>query len=166
MTSCASAAAAIFIDCHTPFQGVSMMATSAKDADKFKCWKDFSGKPVFFTTAGFMNWLNMQRSFKALGYDFKHVQIDTKSNADALQAGTIVGSGTVSNREDGGPGRPAPLGGVGYSCIAEQRTVETLAGGKPCTPFMRFGDRVRIEMLDAAGQSVFGAIDQVVRPRR
>ncbi|MBK9703140.1 MAG: fumarylacetoacetate hydrolase family protein [Betaproteobacteria bacterium] len=83
-----------------------------------------------------------------------------------LGAGTIVGSGTVSNREDGGPGRPAPLGGVGYSCIAEQRTVETLAGGKPCTPFMRFGDRVRIEMLDAAGRSVFGAIDQVVRPRR
>jgi len=74
----------------------SMMATSAKDADKFKCWKDFSGKPVFFTTAGFMNWLNMQRSFKALGYDFKHVQIDIKSNSDALQAGTIVGSTTYT----------------------------------------------------------------------
>jgi hypothetical protein len=71
----------------------SMLATSAKEGDKFKCWKDFSGKPVFFTTAGFMNWLNMQRSFKALGYDFKHVQIDVKSNADALQSGsTIVGS--------------------------------------------------------------------------
>lgn len=74
----------------------TMMATSAKDADKFKCWKDFSGKPVFFTTAGFMNWLNMQRSFKALGYDFKHVQIDTKSNSDALKAGTIVGSATYT----------------------------------------------------------------------
>jgi len=82
-----------------------------------------------------------------------------------LSAGTIVGSGTVSNREDGGPGRPARQGGVGYSCIAEQRTVETLSGGKPVTPFMRFGDRVRIEMLDAAGRSVFGAIDQVVRRR-
>ena len=70
----------------------SMMATSAKNAGQFKCWKDFSGKPVFFTTAGFMNWLNMQRSFKALGYDFKHVQIDLKSNGDALEAGTIVGS--------------------------------------------------------------------------
>lgn len=70
----------------------SMMATSAKNADKYKCWKDFSGKPVFFTTAGFMNWLNMQRSFKALGYDFKHVQIDLKSNGDALEAGTIAGS--------------------------------------------------------------------------
>ena len=70
----------------------SMMATSAKDADKFKCWKDFSGKPVYFTQAGFQNWLNWQRIFKALGYDFKHVQIDNKSNADALERGTVVGS--------------------------------------------------------------------------
>ena len=74
----------------------TMMATSSKNAEQFKCWKDFSGKPVFFTTAGFMNWLNMQRSFKALGYDFKHVQIDTKANADALQGGTIVGSATYT----------------------------------------------------------------------
>ena len=82
-----------------------------------------------------------------------------------LGAGTIVGSGTVSNREAGGPGRPAREGGVGYSCIAEQRTVETITGGKPQTPFLRFGDRVRIEMHDAAHRSVFGAIDQVVRRR-
>ena len=70
----------------------SMMATSAKEADKFKCWKDFSGKPVYFTQAGFQNWLNWQRIFKALGYDFKHVQIDNKSNGDALEQGTVVGS--------------------------------------------------------------------------
>ena len=69
-----------------------MMATSAKEADKFKCWKDFSGKPVYFTQAGFQNWLNWQRIFKALGYDFKHVQIDNKANGDALEQGTIVGS--------------------------------------------------------------------------
>jgi fumarylacetoacetate (FAA) hydrolase len=81
-----------------------------------------------------------------------------------LVAGSIVGSGTVSNKENGGPGRPAAVGGVGYSCIAEQRTVETLTGGKALTPFMRFGDRVRIEMLDGAGRSVFGAINQHVRP--
>jgi len=80
-----------------------------------------------------------------------------------LEAGSIVGSGTVSNREDGGPGRPAAAGGVGYSCIAEQRCVETIQGGKPSTPFLRFGDRIRIEMLDARGRSVFGAIDQTVR---
>ena len=70
----------------------SLMATNAKNAAGMKCWKDFSGKPVFFTPAGFMNWLNFQRIFKALGYDFKHVQIDVKANADALDAGTIVGS--------------------------------------------------------------------------
>jgi fumarylacetoacetate (FAA) hydrolase len=81
-----------------------------------------------------------------------------------LCAGSIVGSGTVSNKENGGPGRPAAQGGVGYSCIAEQRTVETIVGGKPVTPFLRFGDSVRIEMLDASGRSVFGAIDQRIAP--
>jgi TRAP transporter TAXI family solute receptor len=70
----------------------SLMATTAGHAANMKCWKDFSGKPVFFTPAGFMNWLNFQRIFKALNYEFKHVQIDVKANADALEAGTIVGS--------------------------------------------------------------------------
>jgi TRAP transporter TAXI family solute receptor len=70
----------------------SFMATSAKDAGKYKCWGDFSGKPVFFTTAGFMNWLNFQRIYKTLGYQFKHVQIDPKSQSDALQAGTLAGA--------------------------------------------------------------------------
>ncbi len=83
-----------------------------------------------------------------------------------LEAGTIIGSGTVSNKEDGGPGRPAAAGGRGYSCIAEQRTVETILEGKPSTPFMKFGDRVRIEMFDEAGRTIFGAIDQVVRKGR
>ncbi len=70
----------------------SFMATSAKEAGKYKCWRDFSGKPVFFTTAGFMNWLNFQRIYKTLGYQFRHVQIDAKTQSDALQAGTIAGS--------------------------------------------------------------------------
>jgi fumarylacetoacetate (FAA) hydrolase len=83
-----------------------------------------------------------------------------------LVAGSIVGSGTVSNQENGGPGRPAAQGGVGYSCVAEQRTVETIVGGQPVTPFLRFGDRVRIEMLDAEGRSVFGAIDQRIAKLR
>lgn len=74
----------------------SMMAVPAKTAANFKCWKDFSGKPVFFTQAGFQNWLNWQRIFQALGYEFKHVQIDLKSNADALEQGTIVGSATYT----------------------------------------------------------------------
>lgn len=78
-----------------------------------------------------------------------------------LSAGTIIGSGTVSNRgADGGPGRPIAEGGAGYSCLAEIRTVETILTGAPKTPFMRFGDTVRIEMRDAEGRSIFGAIEQ------
>jgi fumarylacetoacetate (FAA) hydrolase len=79
-----------------------------------------------------------------------------------LSAGTIVGSGTVSNKDAGGPGRPIAEGGLGYSCIAEQRMVETIRAGRPHTPFLKFGDRVRIEMLDGDGRSIFGAIDQAV----
>jgi fumarylacetoacetate (FAA) hydrolase len=81
----------------------------------------------------------------------------------ALCAGTILGAGTVSNRDaDGGPGKPIGEGGLGYSCIAEQRTVETILTGKPVTPFLKFGDAVRIEMRDAKGRSIFGAIEQTV----
>ncbi len=79
-----------------------------------------------------------------------------------LGAGALIGSGTVSNKLDGGPGKPVSEGGVGYSCIAEIRMIETINDGKPTTSFMKFGDRVRIEMLDAGGKSIFGAIDQVV----
>jgi len=81
----------------------------------------------------------------------------------ALSAGAIVGSGTVSNRgEDGGPGKSIADGGAGYSCIAEVRMVETILNGEPATPFLRFGDVVRIEMNDRAGNSIFGTIEQRV----
>ncbi|TVR07232.1 MAG: FAA hydrolase family protein [Salinarimonadaceae bacterium] len=81
-----------------------------------------------------------------------------------LSSGAIIGSGTVSNRDpDGGPGRSVADGGLGYSCIAEQRTVETIREGAPKTPFLRFGDVVRIEMKDARGRSIFGAIEQEVQ---
>ena len=79
-----------------------------------------------------------------------------------LSAGCIVGSGTVSNKMNDGPGKPIEEGGVGYSCIAEMRTIETLNDGKPTTSFMKFGDRIRIEMRNANGESIFGTIDQVV----
>jgi fumarylacetoacetate (FAA) hydrolase len=80
-----------------------------------------------------------------------------------LGAGTIVGSGTVSNRDaDGGPGKPVDQGGAGYSCIAELRSVEAIRAGAPSTPFMRFGDTIRIEMKDSEGRSIFGAIEQRV----
>ncbi len=80
-----------------------------------------------------------------------------------LVAGTIIGSGTVSNKLDGGPGKPVSEGGAGYSCIAEIRTIETIATGTPKTPFMKFGDTVRIEMKDKTGHSIFGAIEQTVK---
>ncbi len=70
----------------------SFMAVLASKAGQYKSLRDFSGKPVFFTPAGFMNWLNFMRIFKALGYQFKHVQIGEAVQADALQAGTIVGA--------------------------------------------------------------------------
>lgn len=79
-----------------------------------------------------------------------------------LGAGTIIGSGTVSNKLDGGPGKPVDEGGAGYTCLAEVRVVETLLTGAPKTPFLRFGDRMKLEMRDAAGASIFGAIDQVI----
>ncbi len=81
-----------------------------------------------------------------------------------LCAGTIIGSGTVSNKLDGGPGKPIDEGGVGYSCLAELRTIETIEHGAPRSEFLKFGDRVRIEMHDEEGQSIFGAIDQTIAP--
>lgn len=68
------------------------------------------------------------------------------------RAGTIIGSGTVSNKD----------AGKGYSCIAEKRALEMIATGAPVTDFMQFGDNIRIEMLDKNGKSIFGAIDQSV----
>lgn len=80
-----------------------------------------------------------------------------------LGAGTIIGSGTVSNRgPDGGPGLPVAESGRGYSCIAELRMIETILHGEPQTPFLRRGDRIAIEMRDADGQSIFGRIEQIV----
>ena len=63
---------------------------------------------------------------------------------------------------DGGPGRPIAEGGVGYSCLAEVRTVETILHGKPATPFLKPGDTVRIWAEDDAHHSIFGAIEQAV----
>jgi fumarylacetoacetate (FAA) hydrolase len=92
-------------------------------------------------------------------FDFAQL-IAHAAKTRALGAGTIVGSGTVSNK-------PRDNANVGSCCIAERRTLETIESGKPTTPFMKFGDRVRIEMRDRSGQSIFGAIDQhVVKHRK
>ena len=69
-----------------------------------------------------------------------------------LAAGTIVGSGTIANQDTG----------LGASCLAEKRMLEIIANGKPSTPFMRFGDVIRIEMFDTEGRSIFGRIEQVI----
>jgi len=78
-----------------------------------------------------------------------------------VRAGSIVGSGTVSNK-----GVPGPDGKMewtkGYSCIAEKRAIETIQDGKPSTEYMKFGDTIRIEVKGRDGQSIFGAIDQKI----
>jgi fumarylacetoacetate (FAA) hydrolase len=80
-----------------------------------------------------------------------------------VRAGSIVGSGTVSNRAASPDGTPPDGAPPGYSCIAEQRSLETIETGEPVTAFMRFGDTIRIEMLDGKGKSIFGAIEQTVK---
>ncbi len=83
-----------------------------------------------------------------------------------IGAGSIIGSGTVSNRDaNGGPGRPVAEGGLGYSCLAEVRMVEKIQTGEMATPFLGDGDVVRIEVQDDAGHSIFGAIEQTVRAK-
>ncbi len=83
-----------------------------------------------------------------------------------LAAGCIIGSGTVSNKLNDGPGKAISEGGVGYSCIAEIRMIETIESGSPKTNFMSFDDSIKIEMLDADGNSLFGSINQTVKKMR
>lgn len=103
------------------------------------------------------------RAEEGLGFDFPTL-ISHAARTRSLSAGTITGSGTVSNSGDGGgPGRAIAEGGRGWSCLAELRTVETIRNGSPRTPFLKDGDVVRIEMRDTQGHSIFGAIEQRVR---
>jgi len=112
---------------------------------------DLNGKPLGRADAGV-----------DMTFDFGQL-IAHAAKTRALGAGTIIGSGTVSNRDaDGGPGKPISEGGLGYSCLAEVRTIETILRGKPETPFMKAGDIVRIWMEDEKHHSLFGAIEQTV----
>ncbi|MGF1720751.1 fumarylacetoacetate hydrolase family protein [Vibrio kyushuensis] len=81
-----------------------------------------------------------------------------------LSAGTIIGSGTVSNKQGTDHGSAISEGGVGYSCIAEVRMIETIRDGKPSTSFMRYHDTINIEMRDEGGNTIFGAINQKIVP--
>lgn len=106
------------------------------------------------------SWVNGERLGEPDGgadmdFDFA-VLIAHATKSRELKAGTIVGSGTVSNRNRA----------VGSSCLAERRMIETIDEGAPRTEFLKFGDTVKIDMLDANGRSVFGSIEQVVKPYR
>ena len=94
-------------------------------------------------------WFGAPEAGVDMQFDFAQL-VAHAARTRPLSAGTIVGSGTIANEDTG----------KGASCFAERRTVEALRDGKPSTPFMSFGDSVRIEMLDADGDSIFGAIDQ------
>ncbi len=136
--------------------------------------------PVFVTPAALGNrWANgklngalcVDLNGKALGradagvdmtFDFGQL-IAHAAKTRTLGAGTIIGSGTVSNRDaSGGPGKAIADGGLGYSCLAEVRTIETILQGKPETPFMKPGDSVRIWMDDEKHHPIFGVIEQEV----
>ena len=96
-------------------------------------------------------WFGAPEAGVDMQFDFAQL-VAHAAKTRPLSAGTIVGSGTVANEDTS----------LGASCFAEQRTVETLRDGKPSTPFMSFGDRVHIEVLDRQGTSIFGAIEQLI----
>jgi len=115
----------------------SMIAVLASTGDRFKCWGDFSGQPVYYTNAGFMHWLNWQRLFTVLGYNLKHIQIDLTSNTRSLQSGTIVGSAIYTT--------------AGHSLADYWRGTEGRLDLKIINPCPD-----EIERLKAAGLSVVG----------
>jgi len=139
-----------------------------------------SFSPVFVTPDALGDWWNDGKLHRTLNVDLNDkpfgraeagedmtfdfgTLIAHAAKTRKLGAGTIVGSGTVSNRDhDGGPGKPIAAGGVGYSCLAEVRTVETINGGAPVTPFLKKGDTVRIWAEDERHHPIFGTIEQVV----
>ncbi|GIT92351.1 2-keto-4-pentenoate hydratase [Jannaschia pagri] len=115
---------------------------------------DLNGKPFGRVQTG-----------EGMTFDFGQL-VAHAAKTRALPAGTVIGSGTVSNRDaQGGPGQPVADGGLGYACIAEQRTVETLAHGGPRTPFLTEGDQVTIWFEDTEGNRPFGDISQTVKHR-
>ncbi|MCW8907330.1 MAG: fumarylacetoacetate hydrolase family protein [Sedimenticola sp.] len=111
---------------------------------------DYNGQPFGKANAG----VDMTFNFPQL--------IAHAAKTRPLGAGAIIGSGTVSNKQNTEWGSAIADGGVGYSCIAEVRMIETINNGKPETPFMNFGDSIRIRMEDEAGNSIFGDIYQHV----
>ncbi len=99
-------------------------------------------------------WFGAPEAGVDMQFDFAQL-VAHAARTRPLSAGTLVGSGTIANEDVS----------KGASCFAERRTVETLRDGKPSTPFMKFGDVVRIEMLNSDGDSIFGAIEQRIEPQ-
>jgi fumarylacetoacetate (FAA) hydrolase len=99
-------------------------------------------------------WFGAPEAGVDMQFDFAQL-VAHAAKTRPLSAGTLVGSGTIANEDTS----------KGASCFAERRTVETLRDGKPSTPFMKFGDVVRIEMLNSDGDSIFGAIEQRIEPQ-
>lgn len=98
-------------------------------------------------------WFGAPEAGEDMQFDFAQL-IAHAAKTRPLAAGTLVGSGTVANQDEA----------RGASCLAEKRVLEIIRDGKPTTPFLKFGDRVRVEMRDAEGRSIFGAIEQTVVP--
>ncbi len=113
-------------------------------------WQD-SKVHLSLTTHLNGNWFGAPEAGIDMQFNFAQL-IAHAARTRPLSAGTIVGSGTIANQDTS----------TGASCLAEQRVVETLRDGKAATPFMRFGDRIRIEMFDHDGKSIFGAIEQTM----
>ena len=116
-----------------------------------EAWRDCKlHRPLLTHVNG--EWFGAPEAGVDMQFDFAQL-VAHAAKTRPLSAGTLVGSGTVANQDTA----------LGASCFAEKRTVETLETGKPVTPFLKFGDRVRIEMLDAQGDTLFGAIEQTVK---
>ena len=112
---------------------------------------DINGKPFGRPNAG-----------EDMAFSFAQLVAHVAKTREA-EAGTIIGSGTVSNKQGNLHGSSIENGGVGYCCLAEVRMYETIESGKPQTSFLKFGDTVKIEMRDASGASIFGTIEQTVQ---
>jgi fumarylacetoacetate (FAA) hydrolase len=148
------------------FQGKGMTAFSPVAVTPDELGIAWDGGKVALPLLSSINGKSLGRPNTGVDCAFDFPQLITHAVKTRPFAGpSIVGSGTVSNRDPHGePAKPVAEGGVGYSCLAELRAVETLRFGAPRTPFLGFGDRVRIEMHDVSGGSIFGAIDhEVVR---
>ena len=115
-------------------------------------WKDST---VHLALRSWLNgeWFGAPEAGTDMQFNFAQL-VAHAAKTRPLSAGTIIGSGTVANEDEG----------LGASCLAERRMLEIIANGKPSTPFMSFGDTIRIEMMDAEKRSIFGAIEQVIEP--